>query len=90
MGVYGLGVTPLRPIGVPPASTASPAQRPDAARLAAQRAFFAAALNPPTGPTAAAQTPAAAPAIRAERIPDPAAPPPAKVLRPGSLLDIKV
>ena len=78
-----------------PTTPARPAA--DAARLAAQRAFFDAALGRAGAPAAAQAT--AAPAaqsavtVRAQpvqRLPDPAAEPPAKPLRPGSLLDIRV
>ena len=77
----------------------------DAQRAAAQRAFFDAAMGraaapgapaAPQAPAAAAATraafftPAQAPAPRAEIRPDPSAEAPAKVLRPGSLLDIRV
>jgi hypothetical protein len=61
----------------------------DAARLAAQRAFFQAALG--KAPAAAAPAaPTAPPPARVQRTPDPSAEAPAKVLRPGSLLDIRV
>jgi hypothetical protein len=81
-------VNPVRPSSLP----AAPAQvqRPaDAARLAAQKAFFEAAL----GKTAAA--PAAAPPLPAaqaalQRRPDAADEAPQKILRPGSRLDIRV
>jgi hypothetical protein len=78
----------------------------DAQRSAAQRAFFDAAMGraAPPGAPAAPQapaatvtatrasffTPAAPAAPRAEIRPDPAADAPARVLRPGSLLDIRV
>jgi hypothetical protein len=85
-----MALTPIRPNAFPP-----PAANPtaDAARTAAQRAFFDAALGraapgAPTQQTAAAFAPAPAP--RPQRLPDPAAEPPAKPLRPGSLLDIRV
>ncbi|ODT89308.1 hypothetical protein [Phenylobacterium sp. SCN 70-31] len=74
------------------ASQAQPPQAPareEAGRLAAQRAFFAAA-------TGRAQ-PAAAPAAETPRVPPPTvnrvaevADPPQKILRPGSILDIRV
>ncbi len=61
------------------------------AKLAAQRAFFAAALGQAQAPAAATPQPQpqARPASVA-RIPDPAAEPPQRILRPGSLLDIRV
>jgi hypothetical protein len=42
------------------------------------------------GPRAAFFAPAPPPIQRAEIRPDPSAEPPAKILRPGSLLDIRV
>lgn len=78
---------PILPVGASPAQV----QRPDAARQAAQRAFFQAALG--QAPVAVAQTAASEPApppLRPQRTLDPAAEPPAKILRPGSLLDIRV
>ena len=76
------------PVAQPPAAPA----RADAARLDAQRAFFQAAMNGAAAPKAAA-APAQPPAVFAQpvqRLPDPAAEPPTRVLRPGSLLDIRV
>jgi hypothetical protein len=84
---------PVWPPVTPPASGGA-----GNARTAAQRAFFEAAL----GKTAAPQgRPTPAPAVRAETVPQPAAQrvrtefvqpteQPQKILRPGSLLDIKV
>jgi hypothetical protein len=91
-------VTPIRPNAFPlPSAQPSPA---DAARSAAQRAFFDAAMGRPAAPASAAApsaaaaaavfTPATAPAQRVELRPAPNAEPPAKLLRPGSLLDIRV
>jgi hypothetical protein len=92
-------VTPIRPNAFPlPAARPSPA---DAARTAAQRAFFDAAMGrsaapaPAAAPAAAAAqtaifTPSAAPVQRAEIRLAADAEPPAKLLRPGSLLDIRV
>jgi len=78
-------VTPVRPPF--PQTTGPGAGRPDAARNAAQRAFFQAALGQAQG--VAPQGPAPAP--RAPRVPtNLPAEPPARILRPGSLLDIKV
>ncbi len=68
------------------------------ARTAAQKAFFEAALGGAARPQAAAPQ---APAVRAETMPQPAAErvrstfvhpteQPQKILRPGSLIDIKV
>ena len=83
-------MTPIRP-GMPPAQPA-PTGGADAARLA-QRAFFQQAMGRPAAtPTAApttAQTPA--PPVRTVELrPAANAEPPAKILRPGSLLDIRV
>ena len=84
----------VRPPIFPP-SRPSPAgpQRPDAAKLAAQKAFFEAALGKaaapaamqPSAPTAVSK-PVAAPSPSVQ----PGAEPPQKILRPGSLLDIKI
>jgi len=84
-------VTAVRPPLFPPSPAAPPA-RPDAGRLAAQKAFFDLALGKPAAPQAAARiTPAAAttPPTTA-RLPEVGAERPAKILRPGSLLDIRV
>jgi hypothetical protein len=59
----------------------------DPARAAAQKAFFEAAFG--KAPAAAA-TPAATASAPAQRVPDPAAAKPEKILRPGSLLDIRI
>ena len=80
--------TPIRPgFQAPPQAT----QRPDAARNTAQRAFFQAAMGNAAAPTAA-QAPFTAPVAQpTQRMPGPLpADPPTKILRPGSLLDIKV
>jgi hypothetical protein len=79
--------TPIRPgFQAPPQAT----QRPDAARNTAQRAFFQAAM----GNAQAAQAQPAQAASQpqyTQRVPTGLpAEPPAKILRPGSLLDIKV
>ncbi len=90
---------PIRPSAYPVQTPANPAA--DAARVAAQRAFFDAAMgraNAPAASAPAASPPAAqafaaarAPApVQRQIVPDPTAPAPAKVLRPGSLLDIRV
>jgi len=86
-------VTPIRPNAFP--VQPSPPQGADAARQAAQRAFFDAAMGRSAGvQTPPAATPAASPTFaavaRAEIRPQPDAPAPAKLLRPGSLLDIRV
>ncbi|RAK57430.1 hypothetical protein [Phenylobacterium deserti] len=72
-------------------------QRADAARVAAQRAFFQMATTqaeaPAPRPQAAAQMASqasSASASRPQRMPDARAEPPNKVLRPGSLLDIRI
>ena len=78
---------PIRPNIFPAPSNANPGA--DAARLAAQKAFFAAAMGQAAA-RAAVFAPAPAPVQRREIRPDPSAEPPAKLLRPGSLLDIRV
>lgn len=86
---------PIRP-AIQPMPPVAP--RADAGRLAAQKAFFQAALAKPDAVAApaaqAAPTPVQAPsqpvaqtAARAATPPDDA---PTKILRPGSLLDIRV
>ena len=77
---------------MPPAQTA-PSAGADAARLAAQKAFFQQAMGRPAA--AAAPTPAAVqaplPTVRTVQLqPSASAEAPAKILRPGSLLDIRV
>jgi hypothetical protein len=90
-------VNPVRPnvwANIPP-----PAQGPGAARSGAQRAFFDQALGKATG--APQQTPSPATPVRLEPVQAqpqpvhrmPAAQPteqPTRILRPGSLLDIRV
>ena len=92
-------MTTIRPSFPQPQLAPQPAsQRADAARLAAQRAFFdmaagqaqAAAPRPKLAAAQAAVQSAAPAAPRPQRMPDAHAEPPAKVLRPGSLLDIRV
>lgn len=77
---------------MPPAQPA-PAAGADAARLAAQKAFFQQAMGRPAAVAAptptAAQTPV--PTVRTVQLqPSANAEAPAKILRPGSLLDIRV
>jgi len=89
-------VTAVRPPHFPSSPSAQPAQ-PDAARLAAQKAFFDMALGKAAAPTrsgaaavATAVTAAPAAVAAAPRIPERGAEKPQKILRPGSLLDIRV
>jgi hypothetical protein len=85
-------VNPIRP-NLPPVAPNPAPQSADAARSAAQRAFFELALGkvPPAAPTQAAiqaaPTRAAEPARRALQTPAENGPRP---MRPGSLLDIRV
>lgn len=88
----------LPPVRQPIAPAAGVAARPDAGRMAAQKAFFEAALGKAQPPAAAAVS-AAAPQVQAQAASQPppvqraaALPdePPKKILRPGSLLDIRV
>lgn len=95
-------MTPIRPNAFPtqPATTSVVGTAADAARAAAQRAFFDAAMGragapaapaAPAAPQAQVFTPQTAPVQRAELRPAAiSADPPAKLLRPGSLLDIRV
>ena len=87
----------VRPPIFPPSQPVQP-PRADAARLAAQKAFFDMAMGKAAAPAQVAQAApalAAAPASPAamapvQRIPDPRAETPTRILRPGSLLDIRV
>jgi hypothetical protein len=77
---------------MPPAQPA-PTGGADAARLAAQRAFFQQAMGRPAAAATAAPATAQAPTqpVRTVELrPAANAEPPAKILRPGSLLDIRV
>ena len=85
-------MTAVRPPLFPPSPAAQPA-RPDAGRAAAQKAFFDLALGKPAAPPAAAAAvalAAATPPPTVARLPDVGAEKPQKILRPGSLLDIRV
>ena len=90
-------MTTVRPPILPPTSAAAQPARPDAARLAAQKAFFDLAMGKAAAPAAAvastapaSRNPAPPAAAGASRLPDPSADKPQKILRPGSLLDIRV
>lgn len=82
-------------VALPPNLPVSqPRAAPDVARLAAQRSFFAVAAGkaqaqPPAGPPPAPVA-TAREETAAGRLPDSAAQTPAKPLRPGSLLDIRI
>lgn len=79
--------TPVRPSIIP--QTHVPTQGPNGARAAGQRAFFQAALG--QAPAAATTAATDMPARHVQKIPAALpAEPPARILRPGSLLDIKV
>jgi hypothetical protein len=81
-------VNPIRPSALPPTPVSQPGQ--DSGKLAAQRAFFAAALGQAQAP-AAASTPAAVSAAGPSAAPvAPAAEGAQRILRPGSLIDIRV
>ena len=86
-------MTVVRPPIFPPSQAAQPA-RPEAGRVAAQKAFFDLALGKAAQPTQTAAVTAATPAATAPvstmRIPDVGAEKPERILRPGSLLDIRV
>ena len=93
-------MTAIRPPAFPPIrtpDTSGAPNRADAGKSAAQKAFFQAALGqaaPAAVAQAAPQTtfsnPAAPAPASVQRIPDPGAEKPQKILRPGSLLDIRV
>ncbi|WP_312161296.1 hypothetical protein [Phenylobacterium sp.] len=75
---------PIFPTPQPQAQAAAPVRNP------AQRAFFEAAMGRPAAPAQQAQAPAQ-PAATAQRMPASLpAEPPQKILRPGSILDIRV
>lgn len=83
-------MTAVRPPLFPPVAPAA-GGRADPAKLAAQKAFFEAAL----GKTAVAAPPslspnAPAPVAAAARTPDQTSAAQTRILRPGSLLDIRV
>lgn len=89
---------PITPITSPVAPT-TPAKTRSPEAIAAQRAFFNAALGKatPQAPPVAAKSvvetaPLRAPAPPVASMPqlDADAPPPSRLLRPGSLIDIKV
>lgn len=86
------GLPPVTTIRPNPFPAAAPQPQPlDAGRQAAQRAFFAAALGQTQAPAQVAPQAAAEPRpAAAARTPDPSAEPPKRILRPGSLLDIRV
>ncbi|WP_133254950.1 hypothetical protein [Phenylobacterium hankyongense] len=87
-------MTTIRPTGLPPVQPAVQPQRSEAARLEAQKAFFQLATGKAQAPVAAAPTALATAPVRAAapapRIAAPSAEPPARILRPGSLLDIRI
>lgn len=81
------------PSSLPPAATPTPARTSEAVR-AAQRAFFDTALTNASAPSvarpAAAAPAAAAQAKPAVTVSTEGQAPPARPLRPGSLLDIRI
>ena len=86
--VRRLLVTTIRPNPFP--QTPPGAQREEPGKLAAQRAFFAQATGQSqAAPAAAAPAPPQAP-VSVNRVAEAPAEAPQKVLRPGSLLDIRV
>ena len=84
-------MTPVRPTNLPQVQPGAPRAAEDA-RSAGQRAFFEAALGKSSVPAMQAQRtpPPNVYAQPVQRIPDPTAEAPQKILRPGSLLDIRV
>ena len=84
-------MTTIRPNPFPPTPPqAGPSA--DAAKLAAQKAFFAMVSGPAQSPAATAVAPSAAPPTPAPAVRNAAsaADPPQKIARPGSLFDIRV
>lgn len=76
---------PIFPTPQPQAQPAAPA------RNSAQQAFFAAAMGRPAPAQAQVQAQPQAPAAPVQRMPASLpADPPQKILRPGSILDIRV
>ena len=92
-----MALPPINGRATPPAAQPQPAADP---RAAAQRAFFNTALAKAGAPTASAKTVAASPARAETRAVQPAVsrlqdetqvpPHPGRILRPGSIIDIKV
>jgi hypothetical protein len=81
-------VDPIRPAPLQTTPTATPGA--DAARQAAQKAFFDAAMGRAAAPTATRATAPAPAPQRVELRPTANAEPPTRILRPGSLLDIRI
>lgn len=84
----GWPLTPIRPTALTPTSTAGPSQ--EAARLAAQKAFFAMAFGQAQPAVVNAPTAATRTATSVIDAPTPATAAPHKLPRPGSILDIRV
>ncbi|WP_133255257.1 hypothetical protein [Phenylobacterium kunshanense] len=84
-------MNPIRP-NMLPLSTLTGGERQDTGKAAAQRAFFQAALSQAQGAAApaAAAAPQAAQVQRAASVAAAPADQPQKILRPGSLIDIRV
>ncbi|MBC7167790.1 hypothetical protein [Phenylobacterium sp.] len=81
-------MNPIRPQTPFPPQTPAPAQ---SGRTAAQRAFFQAAMGEAPAKAAAAPAEPAREAVRVQTVrAETPAEPPTKILRPGSLLDIRV
>ena len=85
-------MTAIRPPAFPQVRTPEPprAGAADAGKLAAQKAFFQAALGQAAPAQTVSSAAAAPPAATVSRIPEPGAEKPQKILRPGSLLDIRI
>lgn len=84
-------MTTVRPNLIPNPNLGNPPARQDPVRVDAQRAFFEAALGKANAPAVQTRVPPPqAYAQPMQRMPDPKAEPPQKILRPGSLLDIRV
>jgi acyl CoA:acetate/3-ketoacid CoA transferase len=82
-------VNPIRPNMLPP-STLAGGERQDSGKLAAQRAFFQAALSQAQGAAAPAAASAPQTTAQVQRVAAAPAEQPQKILRPGSLIDIRV
>ena len=85
-------MTAIRPPIFPAQPPPTGAGRADQTKSAAQKAFFDLAMGSPAPPAASVAQPSVAAGAPAtlQRIPDAATEKPQKILRPGSLLDIRI
>lgn len=87
-------MNPIRPTALPPSSSPQVSTGADAARAAAQKAFFDAAMGRAPAPARTAPVSVTVTATpvpqRVELRPSGETETPTRILRPGSLLDIRV